>query len=333
MLRRAHPRSFPHIEIVTDDGGGRPCRPPRCAGGLPLLLAGIVSLAACKAEAPPVQPDAAPQGGEAPAEGSAATEAEAEAEVTQDLPDAQIVLNQAVAAMGGEERVDAIDSYYLEFNMVVPGQNLTANSKTWWEQGKFFSETDMPGVGVTSVWGEDGRIWSRDPVNGKREVTGLEAHQNRWGTELVIAESWQQHFDDARTQARREVDGRALIDVILTDSTGDEVVLSFDEETGLMVEQLFTQVTPIGSSPIKQKYGEYQVLDGLKYQTSWVMEIGHMTAELSLVKLQTNIDIDWAKMMPGVTKPTVGPQPRPRSEDDSASEGDDQGDDKSATGT
>lgn len=210
---------------------------------------------------------------------------------TLPLPEAEAVLEKAVQAVGGRTLIDAVESYYLESVMQVPAQNLTASSKLWWHEGRFHAVTEMPGVGVTRVWGDDTTIWAEDPINGRRKVEGVEAHQTRWGNAIVLAADWKRYFSAARTQTRRETQDGVLIDVVLTADNGDEVVLSFDETSGLLREQHFKQASPMGAMPVRLEYHEYQELSGLLVPMRAVMDLGVMTAETKLRKLQTNIAI------------------------------------------
>lgn len=255
-----------------------------------LKLLPIFALAGCKP--PPVAtPEDAPPAQEAAEETSPAAS-------TKPLPSAEEVLAKAVEAVGGAAEIGAIESYYLESLMRVPAQNLSANNKLWWRKGAFLAVTEMPGVGVTRVWGDAQEIWSEDPINGKRKLEGVEAHQTRWGNVLVLAAEWKQYFDAARTQARREADGAVLIDVVLSSKVGDEVVLSYDETSGLLLEQQFSQVTPMGAMPIRVDYDEYQTLSGLQVPMHSTMDLGLMTAETTILKLQTNVPIEDAQLLP-----------------------------------
>lgn len=222
---------------------------------------------------------------------------------TAPLPDAEAVLAKAVDTAGGANTIAAIESYYLESTMSVPAQNLSANNRLWWRKGAFHAVTDMPGVGLTRVWGDAQQIWAEDPINGRRQLDGVEANQTRWGNALVLAATWKTYFDAARTQARRETERGVLVDVVLTAKNGDEVVLSFDETSGLLIEQQFAQVTPMGAMPIQIVFDEVQTLGGIRVATRSVLDLGLMNAETSILKLQTNVPIEDAQLLPPAPTP------------------------------
>lgn len=263
-----------------------------------LSLVPAVVLWGCKSTPPTATPEPAP----APAPAEDVPQAST---ATLPLPEAEAVLEKAVQAVGGRALVDGIESYYLESVMSVPAQNLTASSKLWWHEGRFHAVTEMPGVGVTRVWGDDKAIWAEDPINGRRQIEGIEARQTRWGNAIVLAADWKRYFSAARTQTRRETEHGVLIDVVLTGDDGDEVVLSFDETSGLLREQQFKQASPMGAMPVRLEFHEYQELSGLLVAMRSVMDLGVMTAETKLRKLQTNIAITDDALRPeGVQPPS-----------------------------
>ena len=51
-----------------------------------------------------------------------------------ELPDAQLVLAQAVEAAGGAAAHESLHSYYLESRMDLPQQGLRGDTKLWWVQ-------------------------------------------------------------------------------------------------------------------------------------------------------------------------------------------------------
>lgn len=229
------------------------------------------------------------------------------------LPAAEEVLADAVQAVGGKDKLDAIESYYSESVMEVPAQKLKATTKVWWQRGNFYSETDMPGVGVTKVWRNAEGTWSEDPINGKREITGAEARQMAWSNSLFLPADWQEYFAKAETVERRVGEGSQsgvdadLIDVLLTSEAGDELELSFDAETGLMREQHFTQESPMGEMPVHIQVEEYEEFGGFKMPTKQVMKMAVIEATTSVTKFELNAQIEPSRFEPEAKSDKAGP--------------------------
>jgi len=242
-------------------------------------------------------------------EPSTAQGGEGEAADEASLPAAEEVLASAVQAVGGKDKLDAIESYYSESIMEVPAQKLKATTKVWWQSGNFYSETDMPGVGVTKVWRNAEGTWSEDPINGKREITGAEARQMAWSNSLFLPADWQNYFSEAETVERRapqDADAE-LIDVVLTSADGDELKLSFDAQTGLMREQHFTQESPMGEMPVHIQMEDYEEYGGFKTPTKQVMKMAVIEATTSVTKFEPNAQIDPSRFDPEAKGDKAGP--------------------------
>ncbi|MBC8067119.1 MAG: hypothetical protein IAG13_02200, partial [Deltaproteobacteria bacterium] len=104
-----------------------------------LVLVSVACLLACGK--PKTTDTTAPEPTADPTVGPTPTEA------PDTLPPAEQVLAAAVEAAGGAKAHDALGTYYSEARMEMPQQGLSADTKVWWDHGKFFMEVDMPGVG------------------------------------------------------------------------------------------------------------------------------------------------------------------------------------------
>lgn len=229
----------------------------------------------------------------APAGDSAAAAAPA-----QTLPPAEEVLQAAVEAVGGADKIASINSFYAEHKMEMKAQNMTAVSKMWWQGGKFYIETDMPGVGVMKQWRNDEGVFADDPINGKRKLDGKEAKQAEQSGSMVMEADWQKYYTSATTVGRRDVDGKALLDVKLVNADGDEITLSYDEETGLLREKQFKQETQMGVIPVSERVESYRDVDGFKVAEKTSTSMTVMDATNTLVKFEPNVEIEPSRFNP-----------------------------------
>ncbi len=233
------------------------------------------------------------------------------------LPAAEQVLSAAVDAAGGAKTHEALGTYYSEARMEMPQQGLSADTRVWWDHGKFFMEVDMPGVGKSRMWSDGSVVTSDDPVNGRRTLEGREANQARWATSVSLAHEWKNFFETAETIGRREQDGRQLLDVKLTGKEGDALVLSFDEQTHLLASQRFEQQSPMGMLPVEIAVLEYKEFAGLKHATKSEMRLAIMSATTTVTKFEPNVAIDAEKLKvpaaeatPPADKPAAGDKPK-----------------------
>lgn len=250
-----------------------------------IALALFTLTAACNPPpaTPTTPPDASADTAEQPAEA---------------LPAAEEVLQAAVEAVGGPEKIASIKSFYAEHKMEMPAQNMHAVTKMWWQDGHFYIETDMPGVGVMRQWRNEEGVFADDPVNGKRKLDGKEAKQAEQSGSLVMEADWKKYYTTATTVARREADGRSLIDIKLESDDGDEILLSYDEETGLLREKQFKQETQMGVIPVAERIESYRDVDGFKVAERSSTSMTVMEATNTLIDFQPNVTIEPSRFKP-----------------------------------
>ena len=229
------------------------------------------------------------------------------------LPDAEGILAKAVEAVGGKDKLASITSFHLTGKLVVSGQNITGDLELWWKDGDFYTEQKMVGIGEIRAGKQGKRIWSEDPINGRRELGGLEAEQHTWASSLLLAADWKRYFTKAETIGKREKDGKTLYDVKLQSDSGAEVELTFDAESGLQVAQKFQQDTPLGKMPVSVEMQDYRDVDGLKLPFKQVTDASLAEATQEVTSIEFNVPVDTSKfaMPTGGAEVVEGKTPPP----------------------
>ncbi|MBA3548410.1 MAG: hypothetical protein H0T76_18155 [Nannocystis sp.] len=226
------------------------------------------------------------------------------------LPDAAQLLAASVDAMGGAAKFDALTSYYSEVQVTMGGLGLTGVAKTWWRGGDYYSEMEMPGVGMIRTGSLDGKPWSDDPINGVRALDGKEAEQAAWSMAmtLCLAPEWKRHFKAAETTAVTQIEGKQIAEVTLTSALGDRVVLRLDVASKLPVSHSFTQASPLGDTPATIYFKDFRVVEGMNIPFQQVMDTTLTKAVTTMTRFEVNGPTDAAKFaMPGTGVDTVTP--------------------------
>jgi hypothetical protein len=258
------------------------------------ILAACFALGACDKKADDAKTDAKVADAKSTnePEGKGATAKDPSA---ADLPAAEALLAKAVEAVGGKDKLASITSFHLTGKLVVSGQNITGELELWWKDGDFYTEQKMVGIGEIRAGKQGKRIWSEDPINGRRELGGLEAEQHTWASSLLLAADWKRYFAKAETIGQREKDGKTLYDVKLQSESGAEVELTFDADSGLQVAQKFQQDTPLGKMPVSVEMQDYRDVDGLKLPFKQVTDASLATATQEITSIEFNVPVDAAK--------------------------------------
>lgn len=230
--------------------------------------------------------------------------------VVQDtgLPAAEKLLADAVEAMGGAAKFAALTSYYEESQVSMGKLGLTGSAKVWWRGGDFYSEMEMPGVGLMRTGSLAGKPWGDDPINGVRALEGKEAEQAAWNMSLCPAHDWQRYFKTAETTAVKDVEGKQIAEVTLTSALGDKVVLGIDLASKLPVMLSFTQASPLGDTPATVFYKDFRAVDGFKLPHQQVLDAKLTMAVSTRSRLELNAPIDESRFgMPTAAPTTVTP--------------------------
>jgi hypothetical protein len=222
------------------------------------------------------------------------------------LPSAEQLLAEAVEAMGGAARFDALKSFYTESTLSMKSLGLTGVARTWWRGGDFYNESEMPGVGQMKIGGLAGKAWGDDPISGLRALADKEAEQAMWSATLCLAHDWRRYFKSAETTGVKEVDGKKLAEINFTSPLGDVVVLRIDMATKLPVSESFTQVSPLGSMPATVYFKDFREVEGFKIPFEQVVDASLTQAVSTTVKVEFNVAVDDAKFaMPGAREAVV----------------------------
>lgn len=232
-------------------------------------------------------------------EGKAELKAEAKAETKEapaaNLPDAAELLAKSVEAAGGTAAFAKIKSFTYEGHLVVVGQKLEARSSVWWKEGDFYTEQDMIGVGQMRAGKKGEVIWSEDPINGLRQLSGTEAEQVTWLSTLMLAADWKRFFSKAETTKEVSEDGKKLYIVKLTADSGADVELKLDAETGLQHGLSLTNVTPMGEIPTSVTMSDYREVDGIKLPFKHTQKMPLASAILEVSEFKLNPEVSDAR--------------------------------------
>lgn len=215
-----------------------------------------------------------------------------EVDAAKALPAAEDLLAKALQASGGKERFESIESFHQEGQISIPGQNIAGEARVWWKNGDFYTEHQMVGIGLIQAGKQGDVVWSRDPIHGLRQLEGREAEQAQWEGSLSLVADWDKHFGQARTTAERIVDGRKVYDVTLSNEGGAAIVMGFDAETGLQVQQSFTNATPGGDIPVTLTFEDYREVDGVRLSHRQVIEMSLARLIQDVTKIEFGVAVD-----------------------------------------
>ena len=237
--------------------------------------------------------------------------AEAAAPAANALPDAAELLAKVVEASGGAAKLDEIKSFYQEMQVEILGAGISGAGKTWSKGDDFYMEITLPGVGVSKGGGKAGKLWTLDPIQGLRELSGKEAAMSEMATSLNIAHDWKRFFDKAETTKVEEVAGKKFAEVTLTASkSGNTVMLRIDLGDNRVVTQRLKQYSSMGEIPVEVALSDYRQQDGVWFAFEQLADMKLQKLKTTTTKLELNVPVDETKFaVPGSEPPTDAKAP------------------------
>lgn len=286
-----------------------------------LVTVVALALAACKESGRTSDGEKADEG--TPAAGEGGGEGGA-ADADAPLPDAAELLEKSVVASGGRDAFGKIESFHFTGTVSAPKLGITGAVETWWKSGDFYMVQTIEGIGTNRSGKQGDVIWTEEPINGLRKLSGQEAEQHSWASSLSPAADWKKYFAEAKTVAKRDHEGKPAYDVTLTSKSGAELTLIVDAESHLLVGQAFKVVNPMGQTPVTMVLQDYRDVEGVKIPFKQMSDLGVLQLSQEITNVEINVDVDATKFaMPiGGTEIVEGrpPEPEEEPEDEEAPE-------------
>jgi hypothetical protein len=215
------------------------------------------------------------------------------------------ILADVIKAMGGEAAWKAHKTMREKLELTINGLGISGTGERFaTSDDKVLLVTTLPGIGTTRE-GSNGKVlWSEDPINGLRTLSGGEAELARvesvWAPELRLATLFK--TIDATTEVGPG--GAPLECLVLTPRAGKPITNCYDAKTHLQVTQKGSHPTPQGDTPFSSTVKDYREVGGLKMPFALETTTGPVSFSLrvSEVKLDEPLDDQMFEPPAGASK-------------------------------
>jgi len=215
---------------------------------------------------------------------------EEEAEAHSDLPSADKVLENYLAAVGGVEALKKIKTR-VQTGMIESPEGQFPVQVYSEAPEKRVSITHPPsGPSVTGFNGEAG--WMTLPGR-VHQMTAAERETARIDAELQFAARVRHEYAEFHVLPGEEIGGKKTL-LVTAKAAGNKPVLRlyFDQETGLLVRLVRYAETPLGRNPTQIDYADYRVTDGVKIPYQWTLARPGVAFTIRIERVQQNVPVD-----------------------------------------
>jgi len=182
---------------------------------------------------------------------------------------AKEVFERFVAASGGKEAIDKVQSRTTRAVFEMPAFGVKANLETRAKfPGKVRAVMTMDAGKMVRVF-DGSKGWVSDPFSGGvREVEGVELEDMRQEADVRLPLNLAKMYPDAKLLEAREIDG-VKMDVVEVAPAGRKQTLYFSRDSGLLRRWDRLSVSPSGEMAVTLLWDDYRAVDGVKVAHSF----------------------------------------------------------------
>ena len=205
------------------------------------------------------------------------------------------LIQRAVSAKGGVEKLKSIATILAISDLIVPGPKGTVTVPTTIRvryPGQFRIDSEMPAGPLVQVF-DNGTYWVRD-ARGVKELSDAAAEsmrQNVVRDPISLLLAMQERRLAVRRGADVHVDGQPMPALIVDLKTSGPLTLVLDPRNSLIVRQQYA--SRASSQPVEEAFSDYRDVDGLKVAFSvTIRHPGEAPMTRLLRSFQYNVPLD-----------------------------------------
>jgi hypothetical protein len=210
-----------------------------------------------------------------------------------DLPKAEKVLEDYVAATGGKAAYEKHTSCKMKGTIKLPAQNIKGTLEIVAKAPDSMLLTiNMTGIGEQRQ-GYDGKVaWESSPMTGLREVDGAEKADRVRAAAFNSEIKWRELYKEVKTIGSGTVDGKDCVIVEMTPAEGAAKKEYFDRTTKLLVCTEETTEGPQGTFTAKNYVSDWKEIDGVKIPMAMKTVVGPIVQEMKITEAKFGVEID-----------------------------------------
>ena len=208
----------------------------------------------------------------------------------QELPPAGQLVQRYVEAVGGRDALLAPQSTRTRGTFQIPAAGLGGELVAVTARpGRMATHVTIPGLGVIRSGFDGTHGWSLDPMTGARLLSGAELETMRESANPLMMVRDPSLFRTMETVERTEMAGEPCYRVRTVTLAGREGSDCYHVETGLLVAQVATQESPMGSTVVTTYMSEYRPFGGVLMPTKLVQDLGMMQQNITITGVEFDV--------------------------------------------
>lgn len=201
----------------------------------------------------------------------------------QPLPPAAQLIDRYVEASGGRDAMLSPESSRTRGRFELAAAGLSGQLEVvTLRPNRSATTVTIPGMGVIRSGYDGTHGWSMDPMMGARLMSGAELEALREQANPLAGVRDPSVYPTRETVERTEMNGQPCYRVRLVSTAGRESFDCYHVDTGLLVAQVATQESPMGSNQVTTLLSEYREFGGVRMPTRIVQDLGAMQQVITI---------------------------------------------------
>jgi hypothetical protein len=181
-----------------------------------------------------------------------------------DLPSADSLFAQEVAARGGKEALDAVQHMTSRGTIEFRSANINGSIVVRLSNpSNFLTTVELEKIGTIRTGYNGTHGWSMDPMLGPRLLEGSELEQIRTEASFSSQSSIQSRYAESKVTKLGDWNGKPAYEIALK-SPDREATMYIDKETSLVLGMKYVMESIRGRLPVTASFSEYKEFAGPK---------------------------------------------------------------------
>jgi hypothetical protein len=212
---------------------------------------------------------------------------------TEQLPSVDQILNRYVQALGGKAAIERLTSISMTGTMEVASAGLSGKAETIAQApNKYSLKIEIEGIGTFTQAYDGTSGWAQDPVNGLRDITGVELAQLKREADFHREAHLKDVYTKLTVKGKEKVGASDAYVIEATPTEGGVEKLYFDTQSGLLVRADAVNRSPQGEIPAEVYLEEYKEIGGVKIPVTLRQVTPVLTSVIKFTDAKPNVEVD-----------------------------------------
>ncbi|MBS1796887.1 MAG: hypothetical protein JSS81_23880 [Acidobacteria bacterium] len=209
------------------------------------------------------------------------------------LPAVKDIIDKYVQAIGGRAAIEEIQSRYMKGTVTLSPMGVNGTVEAYAAApDKSYQKLTLAGLGEF-IEGFDGTTaWSVNPLQGNRDKTGDELTQTKLTANFYREINLDKLYPKMEVKGVEKVGDRDAYVVVATPAGLDPQTFYFDKESGLLVREDATMISPQGKMAVKTFSDDFRAVDGVKMPFKIRAVMPQFEIQTTLTEIKNKVKFD-----------------------------------------